>query len=322
MGRWLNVSASSGTWNSTIAELPRNAQGVWQYQLGTVTDVFKCSYDDGWSNNSYGCYDNLTLQFNAYDPDGDSIAYDIVAQTPAGSGVEPSYTAVMPYVQDNSQPVRADLWLENIKAPGDYQFTLQLVDGSNASAPETLRLQVADYPADYSTLELWYAPFTCRQESLSHDYPCTGSADGSDLTIKRHLPAKRMTFQNGQACTDNYNNNCYQTWKNGGIKQYFKLTAVGRDYTLNNLKLEVRDAQSSDAGSNLLTNTRQPRFVGITEGTVIREGESLIFGVELPQLPAPAAAETSYWYLWSFEVPALGADGVFKREQQFKVPAQ
>ncbi|UCZ56248.1 hypothetical protein LGV61_11025 [Desulfurispirillum indicum] len=107
------------------------------------------------------------------------------------------------------------------------------------------------------------------------------------------------------------------------MAQYYKLTAIGGSYNIQNVEAFVEKRigvtyERDFAGSETFT----PEFRDLP--TVINAGETVVFSIWVPKLPAPAASQERYRMTWSFEIPEVATEdhSGFYRDQIFIIPAQ
>lgn len=202
---------------------------------------------------------------NAIDPDLDALYYLWTLQQPAGSTLTDAGT------QDT-------LTLGAPVVPGTYTATAVVSDGILSSEPKTFRFNAverANYPS--LLLEDYYSAYP---PNLDDQAVTTGSwgADGG-APFPGTMPRQRA-FPYWQYEGTTFFNNAFPPAGGDVIVKNYRLTAFGGDYTIANLKVgtPVR------TGANVFSG----KFVGLTNGQVIKRGESVDFSLAVTA-PANAA---------------------------------
>lgn len=301
--------------------------GVYVYTLGKdVTG--SCRTADATLD---GSLDNFTVTARAHDPDGDVLFYDILLDQPAGSSLQGSYTGQVSQTNLGNFGVQ----LCNLTVPGDYKFTLQVSDSFELTDPQTLVVRVQPKPADFSTVKLEQVA-----DKSGLNSPVIGEA-GKDafgssdyLTSVMRLDIGNYTIWD---CTVGGCLPSYQNYANGGALQYYRLTAVGRDYTVGNIETVVRkhypatDTGGAYYGDFSGSESHRPVLDGLPQ--VIKAGQSVVFSVRLPPLPArgpavPGRSGDIYSFETYFQIAELVTTneqgnvtaGAFRRNQTITVP--
>lgn len=196
--------------------------------------------------------------FNAIDPDLDTLYYLWTLQQPAGStltdaGTQATFTPGVPVV------------------PGTYTVTGIISDGIARSAPKTLRFNAverANHPS--LLLEDYHSAYP---PNLWDNAITTGSVGvGFQPGYPGAMPRPRALPYRDHA------DGSFPVWTGtldpaGGdvIVKHYRLTAFGGDYTIANLKVGTPVRSGADVFSG--------RFQGLTNGQVIRRGESVDFSL-------------------------------------------
>ncbi|MCQ6263493.1 PKD domain-containing protein [Alcanivorax sp. MM125-6] len=154
--------------------------------------------------------------------------------------------------------------------PGDYRVTLVVSDGMDTSEPRSLTLRVADADA-YPSLK------------LSPGGAYTGATVGMG-DVPEDLATREMG--NNSTVTFPYQSDDITTQ---GLTVMYKLTASGGDYTITDLEV-----------STAYGGTGQARLVGLSEGQVIREGESVNFALASPSDYSLLSSDADF--RWSFNI--------------------
>ncbi|MCH4271088.1 PKD domain-containing protein [Kerstersia gyiorum] len=291
--------------------------GLYVYTLGKDA-TGSCQTMDA---SRRGSFDNFTVSARAHDPDGDTLFYDLTLEQPAGSDFQRSYTGQV------GAGGNIGVQLCDFRIPGDYKFTLQVSDSFELTEPQTLTVRVEPQPADFSTLKLEHA-------SPANDWtPQLGEAGREGFNVLYRLDQGNYTqWECAFTCKPSY-----EEYGQGGVMEYYRLTAVGRDYTIKEVERSVQlfypaaDGQPAYTGDFPNSASYLPEFVNLP--TVIRAGESVVFGLRLPPSPPRRARQNTlsgdmYHYTWAFQVPELltqnstGSDitGRFTRSQRLDVP--
>lgn len=160
---------------------------------------------------------------------------------------------------------------------------------------------------DYTTLKLESNGY--RNDTERGTLHMVGTPDGVHFDNQQFLPVHVSCSAEGCARGNGAGEDgtIYGYFsKADQVRRYYKLTAIGQDYTITNLQGSVQKyvGSSYTAVFDGVAQYR-PSFEGLTEGQVIRAGESVVFGLWLPKLPAKEAAQTRYQYNWRFDVPEL-----------------
>lgn len=279
------------------------AAGIYTYQLGSIYD--RCHKTP--SALHYHCVDNFTVRSAGYDVDGDQVFYDMTLSQPQGSTFQPSYTgAYRATFSDGSVDIGRGNVSTGITEPGDYTFTLQASDGSSLSDPQTLTVRVLDYLPDYKVLKVGYL-HNGTAGALK------GSADGSDLVNNHFLPFYYSGANNGN----------YEQFRNqGGVMQYLKLTAVGQDYSIENIQTSITKLAGGSYVDFAGSEQFQPEIRDLP--SVIPAGETRVFALWVPPLPAQTTSEQRYQLEWRFESPEATVgerQGSFIETMGFVIPA-
>ncbi|MEJ0098426.1 MAG: PKD domain-containing protein [Pseudomonadota bacterium] len=215
--------------------------------------------------------------FNAVDPDRDALYYLWTLQQPAGStlpaagsadpstftpGVVPLFTLGVPTV------------------PGTYEVTALVSDGVERSAPKTLRFNAvarANYPS--LLLEDFYSAYPTNNYDQQISTGVTGLMGGpgfaGNVARPRAFPYWSEDYGAIFVTTD--------LAPAGGdvIVKNYRLTAFGGDYTITNLAVSTPVRTGAQVFSG--------KFIGLTNGQVIRRGESVNFSLAVT-IPANVSA--------------------------------
>ncbi|ACE82847.1 PKD domain-containing protein [Cellvibrio japonicus] len=164
------------------------------------------------------------------------------------------------------------------QVPGTYTYTVVASDGMATSAPQTISVKVADlnnYPALKLSGNQAYTGVTVGIGSIP-DFSVETVASDHNLTLpfKSDYTANGLTFK-------------------------YMLTASGGDYTIHNLQVTTEH-----------DGTGVAQLVGLSEGQVIKNGESVKFAIVSPADYKFREHNTHLrWYFdikerpdWSFEV--------------------
>lgn len=294
--------------------------GVYTYTLDKLTG--SCSH---WESGERSIMSGrIGITGSAYDVDGDPLFYDITLDAPAGSDQPPSFTGQISTGGSFGAAICNQI-------PGDYKYTLQVSDGSEVTAAQTLTIRVEDFPADYTALSI------DAVISNSGDI-IIGEDSSSDFNTSTRLDKGNYTQGScgvGSCVPE------YTEWLNGGVLQYYRITAVGQDYTISEVTTSVTkyypatDGVSAYYGDFEGSAAHKPTFIDLPEK--VNAGESVVFGVYFPALPAkgPAVAGRPYdiySFEWSFVVPEVMtvneayssgySSGNFTRMQTIDIPYQ
>ncbi|WP_201303864.1 PKD domain-containing protein, partial [Alcanivorax xiamenensis] len=140
--------------------------------------------------------------------------------------------------------------------PGTYQVTLVVSDGVATSEPYTLTIPVVT-PENYPTLRLIQG---------DQSYIVDGSSGSSQGAVPPDLAT--MDIDQGGSMTLPYSNTFPDS---GALTRLWALTASKGDYTIVDLNVTTEHG-----------GTEQARLVGLTEGQVIKEGETVNFALVYP----------------------------------------
>lgn len=256
-----------------------------------------------------GYVNALVVNANGYDPDGDVLYYDISLQQPSGSRFPLSYTG-----QTDPQG-RVSLSLCGLSVPGDYTFSLQMSDGSSTTATESQTVTVTNMPD------------TARMLLLEAAYGADGFRTLKGEASKENFNiTARLDLEGGAPGTGYYEPSAgilkdYEAIKDGYTFRYFRLTAIGQDYSFNNIRAVTSRFQANPDNNHIGdyaedfagAASHQPSFIGLPP--LLKAGESVIFGLRQPVLPARPQQRPQDWidgqqcdlylFSWSFEVANL-----------------
>lgn len=145
--------------------------------------------------------------------------------------------------------------------PGIYRVTVVASDGVATTEPYTLTVPVVT-PEDYPTLRL-------IKGDQSYILGGSGSDQSGDSQGAVPPDLATMEIDLGGSMTLPY-----QDWNlsSGAYTKLWALTASKGDYTIQDLTVTT----------DYLGGTEQARLVGLTEGQVIREGETVNFALVFP----------------------------------------
>lgn len=290
-------AAGTGTYGSPLLA-DENLANTYRYTLGDVSKT--CPVLAGLTTIGTNCLDSFTVGFQTYDADADALIYDVVLEQPSGSSLQNSYTG------DVNASGEDHVTLQGIEVPGNYRFILRALDGTDVSAPQTLTIQVADYPADYAALQLRMTRGCGNTETGQ----CLGNANGSDTNRLLYLPHNRTTCGVGICDKADY----LDFRDHAGVMQYFVLQPVGGDFTL-------VDVQATTETYSRPYNAEQPEIRGLPEDNILRAGQTYVFSLWVPKLPDRIEQSIPVEYTWQFNITELGERGAFRARQTYTVPA-
>lgn len=279
------------------------SQGIYHYTLlkdgGASLDGLGCSFTNldnnttklAWGNTRYhGQVEELAIKATALDPDGDSLYYHLSVASPAGSGLQSSYS-------DKVINNAIDLKICNLDVPGDYNFTLQVSDGSETTDVQRLIVRVAQPSADATALKLE----TLTGSTATDSEQVFGEQDPTAFNYVNRLDKPKMSASYGPSNNDNTTRKAlYEQFRNGGTLKYLRLTAIGKDYAISDVQASVsqyvpRDGNTSAHYTEDFDNAAayRPRIEGLP--SVIRAGESVVVKVIQPALPPQRATRPTHW---------------------------